>query len=259
MKKLNPSYFLSTLLCCIFVNLLLSPAQLEAADRVIKISGDPWEPWLFGEEGGSATGGWSIDITKELFQRLGISTDIKVYPYERCIRQMKNGERDMLLMAKKTKERQEYLLYTSTSITDPQLLYYATNGTRTFEWSNWSDLKKMTIGGVRGFNYGEFHKAAEIHSIQTELTENDLQNVKKLLSGRIDLVMLSRSTARHFMSAYPEFRGKLQAAKKPIANAEFYLALSKKGSATDLLPEINQVLVEMKNDKTLKKIMNPTD
>ena len=259
MKKSNPSYFLPALFCCVFVNLLLSPAQLEAAERVIKISSDPWEPWVFGEEGGSATGGWSIDITKALFQRLGIKTDIKVYPYERCIRQMKDGERDMLLMAKKTKERQQYLLYTDTSVADPQLLYYATDRTSDFQWTAWADLKKMTIGGVRGFNYGEFHHAARMHDIKIELTESDLQNVKKLLAGRIDLVMLSRSTARHFISTYPEFRGKLQAASKPVANAEFYLALSKKGAATDLLPEINRVLLEMKNDRTLNKIIESTD
>lgn len=259
MRTYTPSNSAPAILGYILAILLFQPAQLEAANRVIKISSDPWEPWVFGEEGGNATGGWSIDITKELFQRLGIETDIKVYPYERCIRQMKNGERDMLLMAKKTDERQKFLLYTDTSVSDPQLVYYATGRTSAFEWSDWPDLKDQIIGGVRGFNYGEFHNAAKTHNIKVELTENDLQNIKKLLAGRIDLVMLSRSTARHFLSKHPEFRGKLQAAKKPVANAEFYLALSKKGSATDLLPDINRVLLEMKSDRTLNKIIESAD
>jgi len=259
MRKSISPYFVSALLCCLLATLLLLSAQLKAAERVIKISSDPWEPWVFGEEGEVATGGWSIDITNELFQRLGIKTDIQVYPYERCIRQMKTGERDMLLMAKKTKERQKYLLYTDVSVNDPQLLYYATNRNNAFEWSDWSDLNKLAIGGVRGFNYGKFHDAAKKHDITLELTENDLQNVKKLLAGRIDLVMLNRSTAQHFLSTHPEFRGRLQAARKPIANAEFYIALSKKGAATDLLPDINRVLLEMKNDRTLNKIIESTD
>ena len=259
MNKSMHTCRIAALTCCIFVILLAPTTLLAAAERVIKISGDPWEPWVFGKEGGKATNGWSIDIANELFQRLGINTDINIYPYERCIRQMKSGERDMLLMAKKTEERKKFLLYTDISVADPQLLYYATERTKSFEWSDWSDLKQHTVGGVRGFNYGEFHNAAKKHDIKIELTESDLQNVKKLLSGRIDLVMLSRSTARYFFSTHPEFRNKLQAARKPVANAEFFLALSKKGSATDLLPDINRVLVDMKNDGTLNKIIESTD
>ena len=227
----------------------------QASNELVKISTDPWEPWVVGEEGEVATDGIAVDLTKEVFRRLGVDIEINIYPYKRCMSQMKSGERDLLLMAKKTEEREKFMLFSDVVVSDPQLIYYSRDHRENFEWNSWEDFKNHIIGGVAGFNYGEFEAAREKYKLNTEYVANDTQNIKKLLSGRIDFVLLSRSTANFYTSRNPEVVNKLKAAARPVAAAEFHFAASRKGNAVKYMPEINKVIADMKKDGTLNKIL----
>lgn len=228
---------------------------LRAEGPVMKVSSDPWEPWVLGVEGEAASGGIAVDLAQELFRRIGLKSETMIYPYERCMQQMRSGDRDVLLMVKKTPEREQFMLFSDVAATDPQLIYYATDRMNGFSWNAWEDLKPYTVGGVQGFNYGDFGDAAKAHAIQTEMTVSDTQNIKKLLSGRIDLVLLNRSTANYYMRQNPEQRGKLRAAPKVISDAEFHFGLSKKGQAAPYFGQINAALRDMKADGALDKIL----
>ncbi|MDH5544018.1 MAG: transporter substrate-binding domain-containing protein [Gammaproteobacteria bacterium] len=226
----------------------------HAESETVRVSADPWVPWTIGKEGEAPGGGWAFDVAKELFQRMAVSAEYAIYPYERCLRQMESGESDVLLMVKKTPEREAYMAYSSISLSDPQLLYYAKDRFKLIDWNQWQDLKDYTVAGVRGFNYGEFNEAAKQHEITFEVTADDILNVKKLLAGRVDLVILNRSTAIYLEDQYPEFRGKISHAVKPIATGEFFIALSKKGRAIKMKDEVDRVLTKMRDDGTLDRI-----
>lgn len=234
---------------------MAAAAPLRAEGPVIKISSDPWEPWVLGSEGAVASGGIAVEIADEVFRRAGLATQTIIYPYERCIHQMQAGERDVLLMVKKTPEREAFMLFSDVATTDPQLIYYAPKHLMDFSWSSFEDLQPYTIGGVQGFNYGDFDEAAKRLHINTEMTASDTQNIKKLLSGRVDLIILNRATANYYMEQNPQDRGKMLAADKFITNAEFHFGLSKKGQAVAYLPKINAALQAMKADGTLDKML----
>jgi len=238
-----------------FLTLMLVAATVQAERPVIKVSTDPWEPWVLGNEGEIATDGLAIDFTKELFNRMGIDLEINIYPYKRCIYQMKNGERDLLLMVKKTEERKKFMLFSDLAATDPQLIYFSKDHIANFEWKSWKDLQKYTVGVVAGFNYGNFETAAKKHQIKHELVSSDRQNIRKLLAGRVDLILLSQSSANYFVSQNPESANILKAASKPIDVARFYYGISMKGKAVEYLPKINMILGEMKQDGSLDKIL----
>jgi len=243
----------------LFLVVFFQSATPLLAEQTIKISSDPWEPWVLGEEGGLATGGTAVRLAEEVFRQLKVPVEIKIYPYERCMRQMQSGERDVLLMAKKTKEREKFMLFSDVAASDPQQLYFAVDRLAGFQWNNWEDLKKYTIGGVSAFNYGGLEDAVKKHNLKVIRVENDFQNLRKLVAGRIDLIILNKSTAKFFEKKYPKFRGKFIAAKKPIANADFHFALSKKGNAVSHLPGINKVLKKMKADGSLEKVLGFAD
>ncbi len=54
-----------------------------------KLSEDPWSPFTYSE--GIPTGGIAVGFTKEIFKRLGVKYEIRLYPWERCLHQMKKG------------------------------------------------------------------------------------------------------------------------------------------------------------------------
>ena len=239
----------------IFLILLFVATSIQAANPVIKVSTDPWEPWVVGNEGEVATDGLAIKFSRALFRRMGVDLDIKIYPYKRCIYQMKSGTRDLLLMVKKTEERMKYMFFSDVAVTDPQLIYFSKDHIGNFEWSSWKDLQGYTVGAVAGFNYGDFEAAAKKYQIKHELVSSDNQNIRKLLAGRVDFIFLSRSTANYYATQNPKLAEKLKAASTPIDVARFYFGLSKKGEAVKYLPNINKVLGEMKRDGSLDKIV----
>ena len=243
-----------TLLLLVFI--LVSHSSLSFADNpVLKISSDPWAPWVLGTEGMEATGGIAVDLTRDLFKRLNTPIEIVIYPFERCMNQMKTGERDVLLMVKKTPEREQFMLFSDVAAEDPQLLYFATDKRREFAWSEWQELSGFKVGVVRGFNYGDFDKVADMVGIQKEAVSEDNQNIKKLLAGRVDFILLNRATAKYYFATHPDQVGKFKAASKPISNAQFYFAVSKKGKAVGYIDRINRVLKEMREDKSWWKYM----
>lgn len=236
----------------------LSLAWPGYGDEIIKLSSDPWKPWVMGEEGKQAEGGWAVEIAEELFRRIDhIDTETVIYPYERCLTQMKTGERDVLLMAKKTPEREKYMAYSDVAATDPQLLYYNPEKMKNFSWNTIADLKPYRIGTVQGFNYGELSDLAKKESINIESVATDEQNILKLFSGRVDLVAMNISTANYYLQQNPKMVGKLQAAEKPLSDAEFHFAFSKNGKAVKYLSQINEALADMKADGTMARILGP--
>jgi polar amino acid transport system substrate-binding protein len=228
---------------------------LAAGDQVVKVSSDPWPPFVEGKEGEAPSGGVAVAVTEELFKRLNLETDIMIYPYKRCIRQMKTGERDLLLMVKKTKEREKFMLFSDVVMVDSQLIYYSSERLDEFEWDRWDDLKSHTFGLVLGFDYGGFEEVIGKHQIETQRVENNLQNIKKVISGRVDMTILTRSNFYHYISQHPELRGKMKAAAKAVDKSEFHFALSKKGRFASYLPTINETLRAMKADGTLKQLL----
>ena len=246
---ISPRFFVATVLAALLA--IFSPT---AFGEVIKVSSDPWEPWVIGNPGEEAKGGTGVNIAREIARRLNKTFEIRIYPYERCLKQMQSGERDMLLMVKKTPERETYMAFSDVASTDPQLVYYNPEKIKSFEWNTWADFKPYRIGLVRGFDYGEFTKAAKTHPLQIEPVANDNQNIKKLFAGRLDLILVNRSTMLFFLDNNSDFRYELKHASKPVSNASFHIGLARKGKAISLLPEINRVLREMKSDGTLNRL-----
>lgn len=250
-------YTVSLFIFVVGMAFLQGPHDARAEQgTVIKISSDPWEPWIIGAEGHPPTGGMGVDLAKEVFRRVGVPIDITIYPYARCLNQMKTGERDILLLAKKTAERETFMVYSDVAVEEKQLLFYATEHRPIFSWQDWPDLKGLIVGGVRGFNYGDLETNASINGFKVEHVGTELQSLRKLLAGHVDVAAFNASTVNFFLAQHPEWRGKIKSAKKSLTQAKFYFALSKKGKALGHLDAINGALRDMKSDGGLKKILN---
>jgi len=196
-----------------------------------------------------------VDIAREIFARLNKPVEINIYPYERCLYQMKTGERDVLLMAKKNPEREQFMLFTDVVASDPQLFYFDSAHKPAFQWTTWSDLKGYKVGVVRGFDYGPFRSEAKKHGVHVEEVSDELQNIRKLMAGRLDLIILNRSTAVYFKQSNPASSANLKSADKAVTNAQFHYALSKKGAAAPLLAQMNDAIRQMKADGTIQRII----
>lgn len=224
------------------------------AQTIIMIT-EPWDPWIIAPEGQEPSGIF-IEITKEICQQGQFQCQIEFYPWNRCLQRIENGESDVLLMLEKNPEREQYMIFSDPLFDDPNLIYYRVDDLPNFQWNQWEDLKPYLIGLTSGYTYGdEFEKAKVEQSYQFDTAPSDIQTFEKLIAKRFDIAILNKTIAEQYLRAHPELAGKIKAADKPIVNASYYIAFSKKSKYVDLLPTINAIIQRMKDDGTMNNFL----
>ncbi|CAN2039525.1 polar amino acid transport system substrate-binding protein [Candidatus Magnetomoraceae bacterium gMMP-15] len=246
-----------TALIIIAFCVLLIPCVLMGQDiKKINLSEDPFPPYTLGVEGAAPTGGIAVEIISEIFNRLNIEVDMQLYPWNRCLAQMKVGRRDGLMMVIKTPEREEYMAFTESLIKDHWLFYFLAGRKSPIEWNTYEDMKPYKIGITAGYGYGdEFLNAAEKFSLQIDEVKTDLHNFKKLLAKRTDVFICLENVANKTISMNPELKGKFKTACKSLWELEMYMTFSKKSPAVKLLPQVNKIIRQMREDGTMDKIL----
>lgn len=220
----------------------------------ITLSEDPWPPYTLGEVSKEPTGGIAVEFANEIFGRLQIETEIKLYPWKRCLNQMETGQRDGLLLLTKNKEREEYMVYSDKIMSDRDLIWYKKG--KNIQWDDLEDLKEYRIGKTAGFNYGDkFNEAAKKYSFTIHTASGDWNNFKKLDANRIDIFICNETAAKSIFKEDPELAGKFEYANKPLKSVDFHMSFSKKSEAVKILDDVNRVINELKEDGTIDRIL----
>ena len=227
--------------------------QMRADQQLVRIAGDPYPPWTEGEVGVIAQSGIAVEIAQELFKRLNLKTLIVVYPFERGMQRIKEGAEDVILMVSKTKERDKFILFT-TPIRHSKWIFYYLKG-KNFTWSEWKDLQTYRIGYVTGNNVGkDFPAAAKKYDYNIEEVKADIFNVKKLLLGRVDIILTDLEVMQRIIQQNPKFQGKLKWHEKPVFESLYHFGISKKSVFAPMYQRINTEIQAMQEDGTFDRI-----
>jgi len=246
MKTRKRWFFLLLLITCV-------GNDAFAEERMVRVAGDPYPPWIEGKAGQKASGGIAVELAQELFKRLNFATRIVVYPFERGMQRIKDGAEDFILMVSKTAEREKFILFTPPIRHSNWIFYHLKE--KPFSWETWQDLQKYRIGYVTGNNIGtDFPAAAEKYNYYIEEVKADIFNAKKLLLGRIDIIITDKEVMQHIIRQNPEFHGKFESYDKPIFQSFYHFGISKKSFLVPMFYKINEVLQEMKEDGTFQQV-----
>lgn len=228
----------------------------SAVDKVIKIATDPWPPWIIGEEESAPTGGIAVKVVEELVKRLGYNAEVMVFPFARALNNVYTGDYDMILMVSKSPEREEKLVFTDMIMDSPYLIFFDADRMADFSWNKFRDLKPYKIGIVKEFNYGnDWNKAVKRYRLKVEAVKNDSLNLKKLLAGRVDCILMQKENALYLIKNNSEYKGRIKFNSKPIKISSFGFAVSKKSFLAPMISQINAEIDKMRKDGTIKNIM----
>ena len=247
MKATGAVLILTVVIACV-------SASAFAQQRLVKIAGDPYPPWTIGEAGSKPAGGIAVQIAEQLFSRLGMRTDVFVYPFKRGLERIKHGEDDAILMVSRSPEREQYMLF-SAPIRDVKFVFYYSAESDDIDWSDWKDLQSLRIGSVTGYNIGDDWKSAIVqYNLQVEEVKTDIFNVEKLLAGRIDMFVTDHEVMQRIIAKNPLYHGKLKWNPKPVFESVNNIGVSKKSFLAPMLPGINKELQAMKQDGAFQRI-----
>jgi polar amino acid transport system substrate-binding protein len=220
-------------------------------DRELIASGHPeWPPVMFKD--GDVIVGAGPELAKKIFDDLGIKIQVRYTgTWEDVVNKAKSGQIDVLVAAYKTKEREDFMVYSDPYTTDPLAIFVASD--KTFKFSTSADLVGKIGVGMIGESYGqEFDDYSADHlnlrRVQTSAEAFDiLANhqadyfVDSLYAGNLEI----KKNARTGIVSLPTF----------VSEQNFYITISKQSPFAQYLPEVNRLIKKYKEDGTIDKLV----
>ena len=169
-----------------------TPAQCET----IQMTTCNWQPYA----GVNLTNlGFSSDLLTMVFKRLGYDTHIDILPWKRSMMKTKIGDYDLAYNAYYSEQRARDYAFTDPYIHSRVYLCSRKDAGITFD--TLKDLSRYRIGVVMGYvNSEEFDRADYL--IKDEVV-TDLQNLKKLIGRRVDLIVIDKYVAVQAIKTSP--------------------------------------------------------
>ncbi len=197
--------------------------------------------------------GLAPEVVRRLFGALG--HEVRTEPvgnWKRCLLEVKEGRIDIVVAAYRTIEREQRLAFSAEPlVADPIVLFVRRD--RQFPFAKWSDLEGKTVGLMLGDSFGErFDRFAEAH-LRVERVSSSLQNVRKLVLGRIDFMPVGLRT----WSLQEQRLGDAnEIARLPqaLVTEHYYIAVRRGSRLEPLLAEIDRGLRAMHQDGSLQRL-----
>lgn len=164
-------------------------------------------------------GGFWCQMVKEALALHGHDATIRWFPLKRAFAMVEEGAADLSLGWLKTPEREKAVLFSDAPVArSPVVIFHRRD--KAFDWETLDDLKGLRIGDRLGnVNGGKAYLAAEKAGvISVERVPTDEQNLKKLLKGRIDVIVGAESMIKGVLRDrfLPQERSKIAMHPRPL-------------------------------------------
>ena len=249
--------FVAINLCCFI--------SAAVADKVLNVGVSHYPPFQQFDQNGKVYG-IDIEILDSVLKHAGYKANYIRMPWPRQIEVgIKNGELDLLLQAKRTKEREGFAYFTDQMyMMVENALFIRKNDAQKFNAiTRLNDLidTPLTIGVARGSAYSEEYEALRHNPkfLARMLALNkDEQNVGMLLSGRIDGFLATDISTLHLLANHPQgHRVKMHMlleTNDKLSRGSMFM-FSKASVTSNQVSEINSSLNELLSDGSIAKIL----
>lgn len=257
MKKIQIMALVGTILWNLGpCSLLCAPALWAGEKKPLLFVNTPYPPYSVGDYG-RPDGGSAVAITAEIFRRLDIPVRQELHPWRRVLKMAETGQADGITLLMKTEQRTGFLSFTEPLFMAREVFYYRPDRLGRFQWEKFVDLKPYRIGLVEAYGYSpDFLEAVKQLSLDVEYAASDRISFQKLHVGRIDLYLCNADMGNSLIAKNPKWQKSFLEQKKPVRVYPDYMAISRRSPAQKLLPRINQVILEMKADGTVDRLLN---
>ncbi|ABL99218.1 ABC transporter substrate-binding protein [Shewanella amazonensis] len=193
-------------------------------------------------------------LVLEALQRRGYQVELKFYPFIRATALIKAGKADAIIGLWYRAERESWAYY-SRPLQGTEIVFMARKQDH-IGYHQLSELQDKRIGISRGYANPAAIASNKLH---TEEADSDETNLRKLLLGRVDLIVISRNVAQHLIAHSPaEYQGQFEFVGEPLAKEVFHLGVSKtREGNVQLLEDFNQAIVSMEEDGSMAAILSP--
>ena len=238
-------------LLVVFLLFLVSFVSVKA-NETIRLSIGEWAPYTSEDP---QKGRMAQDIVSAAFKLENIDVTYEFNGWEKTYQDALDAKSEGTIPWSKTKERENDFYYSKIPVAKSKTVFFSLKKTA-FDWSDYDDLKKYKMGEVKGFKSAKFliDKGFSVSLVDTEE-----QNMRKLLSGEIDIttssLLVGTKLIKSLFSA--EEAAQFTSHKKEVfPETGFYLIISKKHpKGEELIKTFDKGFFKLLKSGELVKIM----
>ncbi|NPA65222.1 MAG: amino acid ABC transporter substrate-binding protein [Epsilonproteobacteria bacterium] len=221
---------------------------------------EDYKPYIYKDANGTAHGIFK-DLMEEIFRRLNIPLECKLYPWKRTQVFVHNGQADGMVTVP-TKKRLETMLSTQPLVTSGEKIFARKDNPRIDEIMAIRDIEGMKpfkVVEVVGAGWAEENFKDLPHLIWVPKLSSALY---MLANGRVDIYVMNEfsgieaiRTMMKTSSPFQENFKKIIASPHTLKEINYTLLINKDSPWAFLVPKINAIIDDIKKDGTYDKIM----
>lgn len=210
--------------------------------------------------------GISLDVVRQAFSLAGYTVNYTFKPWARSLEEARSGLWDGTATWGKNPKRDVGFLISDNVLTEQWVFLYRVGppGGARFDWKSLNDLQGLRIGAVRFNTYTpEFWTLQKAGILKVEFASDDLNNLRLLVAGRIDVVPMERNMACALMKSHFKPEETLDLRAHPRLLTEHFtthLMLSEKlPSSAARMQDFNRGLAQYKKTPAYAQSLQMTD
>lgn len=232
-----------------FFVVMFIPWNVTAQTTVV-IAATDWAPYS-----GSTllNGGFFSEITTAAFIKAGYAPKLIFIPWKRALLMTREGKCDALLGVSYTKERTHFFAFPQYAW-DNQVFFFVKKETHK-TYVTPKDFCPARLGVFLGSFYAE--RFRKIGCLTIDEVSTIQQNIKKLLSDRIDLFIDSKDAVDYYINKeFPDHKNDIKAVLPRYEIDKIYLVISKKNpNSTQMVRDYDLGINAIKADGSYQKII----
>lgn len=217
-----------------------------------------WYPVSYINQKTLKAEGIAVDLVRFIGEKLAVPVSVDMEtPWKRKLVNLARGDLDLSVAIYRTKEREEWYLYTSSYFVNESRVFVLKG--KEFHFEQLEDLIGR-IGGIpNGGSFGdEFDNFAKDKALNLQGVESKKQLIKMLLLRRTDYFIQDYLDAMMYLKLHG-LQGDVVSLPTPISTVEVHFALSRKSPCAYLVPQINEIIIKAKQDGTLQSMIDKYD
>lgn len=230
--------------------LIFSSLLVFAQHQTLSLASDIWPP--FSDETGEK--GFALALVNEGLQRAGVEKNTEVVEFTGALQGMKQGDFDGSAALWKTKEREDYLLFSQPYL-ENRLVLVGRKGADVSAQSL-SELKGKKIAIVGSYAYGE--RVDSINGVEWFRGYNDQANLEALLSGEVDYMLVDDLVIYYvFDHQGDEAEKNLEVGNQALVSRGLHFVIRKDvPNSEHIIESFNREILEMVADGSYHRILD---
>lgn len=223
---------------------------LATLGQTLHLVADSWKP-MTGSD--LPNQGFSIDLTRKIFQQLGYELKVTFMPWSRIEKSMGKGKFDIISAVWFNDDRNEKLAYSEPY--DMNRIVFISSKDQSFEYSGPASLVGKRIGLVSDYSYPE--SIMDIPGVDYQYVSDARQSIKMVSKNRIDLAVGDNLVMRYKASMHLEKGEALFFDEQhPVTDIPLYLAVSRHlPNHAELIDGFNRMVRQYKKDGTYTQLL----